>query len=56
MNQSDEIALLRSELVALRAEIAELRRFQAWLSGGLAVLGGIGVLLSKKFMKVMGLG
>lgn len=56
MNQGDEIALLRSDLAALRAEVAELRRFQAWLSGGLAVIGGVAVLFSKKFMKVMGLG
>ena len=52
MNQSDEIALLRDELTAVKAEVAELRRFQAWLMGGLAVLGGIGVLFIDKIKKL----
>lgn len=56
MNQGDEIALLRDEIASIRKEVSELRRFQSWLMGGLAVLGGVGVLFVDKFKKLAGLG
>jgi len=52
----EELAELRRELTELKGQVSEVRRFQSWVMGGLAVLGVIGVFLADKFKKLMGLG
>lgn len=55
MTQKDELAEIRKKLGELETQVSEVRRFQSWVMGGLAVLGVVGVFLADKLKKLMGL-
>ena len=56
MTLKEELAELRRKLTELEGQISEVRRFQSWVMGGLAVLGVVGVFLADKAKKLLGLG
>ena len=52
----DEVAALKAEVMTLRTEVADLRRFQSWVVGAVTGFGVLMAFLADGLKKKLGFG